>query len=138
MKNGLVSRPIPLAISFAYSASLIATKAAPSPIARKSQWREDRGSPARAAAVPRAAAHPLVTSTIVFSPARRESSTACPDANTAGLTARATENAPRKRPNAASSLKMSNPYHGIAGQVIEEAPAGLLLFVIRCRHLVSG
>jgi hypothetical protein len=41
--NGLVSRPTPLAISLAYSASLIVTKAAPSPIASRSQWREDRG-----------------------------------------------------------------------------------------------
>ena len=31
-----------------------------------------------------------------------------------------------------------HPHHGIAGQVIENAPADLLLFVICCRHLVSG
>ena len=115
MKNTLVSRPIPPPISCAYSTSLMVTKAPPRAMARASQRRAKRCSPARADAAPFAAAQPLATRTIVLYPASVRSSAVCPDANTAGLTARVTMNAPRKRPKATSSLRTSTHIIGSPG-----------------------
>jgi hypothetical protein len=128
---------MPPPIARAYSTSLIVTKAPPRAMARSSQSRARRPSSARADAAPFAAAQPMVTRTIVLHPASVRSSAVCPDANTAGLTARATMKAPRKQTESHEFAEDEYPHHRVAGEPFKDTPSRLLAFAIRNRHPIS-
>src|SRR3954469_5281557 len=134
---------MPRPISSAYSPSLTATNRPPSPMAVSSQYRVARLSLARAAFVARAAAQPLVTSTIVFNPAppaRPQQNGVKPGGpgikrrlprrEHGGMDRAGDREGTEKQTEGGEFAEDQHPDHGIAGKIVQNSPTRSLWFAI--------